>query len=101
MHVLLTDTLQEAIRHNNLDAIEANLARSPTTKRQEELNESLVLAMPNGTLDTIKLLLVLGAKLKRTSFLRAVAREEVAVFQLLVEAGWDIDSTEYQRSAVQ
>jgi hypothetical protein len=99
--MVLTDTLQEAIRYNNLDAVKADLARSPTTRRQEDLNESLILAMPDGALDTIKLLLGLGAKLKRASFHSAVAREEVAVFQLLVEAGWDIDSTEYQRSAVQ
>jgi hypothetical protein len=46
-------------------------------------------------------LLLLGAKLKEASFHRAVAREEAAVFQLLIEAGWDIDSTEYEMSAVQ
>jgi ankyrin repeat protein len=99
--MVLPETLQEVLRHNNLDAVEANLARSPATKRQEELNESLVIAMPNGNLDMIKLLLLLGAKLKEASFHRAVAREEAAVFQLLIEAGWDIDSTEYEMSAVQ
>jgi hypothetical protein len=99
--MVLTYKVQEALRHNNLDAVEANLVRSPATKRQEELNESLTLAMPHGTLDMIKLLLLLGANLKQASFHSAVAREEAAVFQLLVEAGWDIDSTEYEMSAVQ
>jgi ankyrin repeat protein len=93
--------LQDALHANDLDTIKASLLNTPLTARQNELDTSLILAMPQSSLETIELLLDLGAKLKEASLFSAVAREETAVFKLLIDAGWDINSTEFQRTAAQ
>jgi hypothetical protein len=96
-----TSLLHDAIQSNDLSRIESSLSDWPSASRQDELNASLVMAMPQGSLETIKLLLTLRAKLKSASFHSAVVREDAAVFELLIESGWDIDSTEFELSAVQ
>jgi hypothetical protein len=96
-----TSILQDAIGSNNPAGIESSLSECSATNRQDELNASLVQAMPHGSLETIQLLLTLGAKLKSTSFYSAIAREDAAMLQLLIDFGWDIDSTEFELSAIQ
>jgi ankyrin repeat protein len=93
--------LRDAVQADHPEAIEESLAEVPADRFQDELNDSLILAMPTGSHATIKLLLDHGAKLKRASFHAAMAREDTGVLQLLVDSGWDIDSNEFTLSAVQ
>jgi ankyrin repeat protein len=97
----MNNKLRDAVKANHLEAIESSLAEVPADRLQDELNNSLISAMPAGSHATIELLLNHGAKLKRTSFHAAMAREDTAVLQLLVDSGWVIDSTEFTLSAVQ
>jgi hypothetical protein len=85
------DTLRYAVQANDLEAIESSLADLPSHRYHDELKESLTLAIPAGSHATIKL----------ASFHAAVAREDTGVFQLLIDSGWDIDSTEFNYTAVQ
>jgi hypothetical protein len=95
------DTLRYAVQANDLEAIESSLADLPSHRYHDELKESLTLAIPAGSHATIKLLLDCGAKLEQASFHATVAREDTGVFQLLIDSGWDIDSTEFNYTAVQ
>jgi ankyrin repeat protein len=97
----MNNKLRDAVKANHLEAIESSLAEVPADRLQDELNNSLISAMPAGSHATIELLLNHGAKLKRASFHAAMAREDTAVLQLLVDSGWVIDSTEFTLSAVQ
>jgi hypothetical protein len=92
---------QDALRANDLTSIKASLLRMPPAERQNELDECLIFAMPQCSLELIKTLLDLGAKLKRASFHKAFERGDTAVFKLLIEAGWDMNSTEFQLTALQ
>jgi hypothetical protein len=91
--------LKAAIHANDLAHIRSNLPQG--TNCQLELNECLTLAMPDGSHETIGLILQLGAKLKAVSLRAAITRSDPAVFQLLIDSGWDINSTEFELSAVQ
>ncbi|KAI4917882.1 uncharacterized protein J4E92_008819 [Alternaria infectoria] len=57
--------------------------------------------MPSGTIEMIDTLLKHGATLSFLAFLEAFEREETAVFQKLIDYGWDVDSTEFELPAVQ
>jgi hypothetical protein len=57
--------------------------------------------MPQGSIQTIKTLLNLGAKVDVLSIHSAIVRGEPTVFQLLVDSGWDINSTEFESATVQ
>jgi hypothetical protein len=46
-------------------------------------------------------LLHLGARLCSQSLPSAVARQEPAVFELLLEVGWNMDSLDFNRAAIQ
>ncbi|KAF1846344.1 ankyrin, partial [Cucurbitaria berberidis CBS 394.84] len=67
---------------------------------QKELDECLTSVMPEGSLGMIKILVRHGSKLTIFSFFKAIRREEPAVFQLLIDHGWNIDSTEFEVTAV-
>ncbi|CAO2649935.1 Nn.00g012270.m01.CDS01 [Neocucurbitaria sp. VM-36] len=95
----LSGELQTIINSNDANALEAHLSRDPALD-QEELNKCLELAMPDGSLDTIRVLLQHGSKLNVFAYSKAIAREDPAVFQLLIDHGWDINSTEFENSAV-
>tara|TARA_R110002003_G_scaffold149_7_gene13537 strand:+ start:384 stop:677 length:294 start_codon:yes stop_codon:yes gene_type:complete len=95
----LSATLQNALRNDDLDTITTSLNDHPTVS-QAELDECLTIAMPHGSLATIRLLLGHGAKLKSLSFINAISRAEPAVFQLLMDSGWDVNSVELERPAV-
>jgi hypothetical protein len=49
----------------------------------------------------IELLLRLGAKVNVLSLESAIEREEPTVLQVLVDHGWDINSTEFEDTAIQ
>ncbi|KAF2821564.1 hypothetical protein CC86DRAFT_470751 [Ophiobolus disseminans] len=91
--------LKEAIQRDDVDAIRSELSSQPEIT-QDELNEHLNSTMLQGSIVTIKLLLERGAKLNRSSFGKAIDRGEPAVFQMLIERGWDINSIKFRTSAV-
>ncbi|KAH7063896.1 ankyrin repeat-containing domain protein [Paraphoma chrysanthemicola] len=95
----VSDTLKEAIDRDDFDSLKLRLCQEPLVN-QAGLDACLVLAMPSCSLQTIKLLLQLGAKLKPISWSAIFNRGDPVVFQLLIESGWDIDSTEQERPAV-
>lgn len=92
--------LQEALQNNNIDAIQHGLSE-PTSASKEVLNACLDLAMRRASLQTIELLFQHGAELDALSRRDAFQRGEPAVFQLLIDSGWDINSTAFEHSAVQ
>jgi len=96
----LTDALKDAIHNNDPANIRANLPQG-TGADQIKLDECLILAIPKSSLETIELLLEHGAQLKSHSFFGAIARGDPNVFELLIESGWDINSTAYEGTAVQ
>jgi hypothetical protein len=57
--------------------------------------------MPEGSLEMIKRLIQLGARLSSVSLHSTIKREEPAVFAFLIESGWDINSTEFEVSVLQ
>jgi hypothetical protein len=83
----LDSTLKNAIKNDDLDTIESILTSTPTAEKQNDLNASLVMAMPQGSLATIELLLSLGAKLKQASWISVWRRKSTKIFQLLIDAG--------------
>jgi hypothetical protein len=101
MITCLTSTLQDVIRWNEFELIDVNLTKTPTATREAELVECLNLAMPKSSMETIQVLLDLGAKLSVHSLGLAVAREEPKVFQMLLDSGWDINSTIDASAAIQ
>jgi len=96
----LPRTLEEAIRSDDLDAINVSLS-VPGSATRDVLRACLFLAMPDAALPTIELLLQYGATLSSLSFSSAIQRGDPGVFELLVDSGWDIDSTEFGTTAVQ
>lgn len=96
----VSETLKEAIDRDDFDSFKLRLCQEPLLD-EAGLDTCLVLAMPHCSLQIIKLLLQLGAELKARSWCAIFRRGDPAVFQLLIESGWDIDSTEQERSAVQ
>lgn len=82
------------IRTNDTKALENSLSECPAIS-QKELDECLSSAMGEGSLDMIRMLLQHGAKLQRLSFIRLNARADPAVFQLLMDYGFEINTTEF------
>jgi hypothetical protein len=96
----MSTTLQEAVLDEDHEAINAELSKSRKPS-QRVLDDALALAIPRCSLETIRLILQLGAKLDVVAVSKAIERADPAVFQALMESGWDINSTEFGRSAVQ
>jgi len=92
--------VQDAISSNDVEVVRAWLKRHPPPS-YNALQECLLLAMPNGSLEMIDTMLKHGATVSFLAFLEAFEREETAVFQKLIDYGWDIDSTEFELPAVQ
>lgn len=93
-------TLRDAICSNEMETICAELTAHPDTNL-EQLDACLVLAMPQGNEEIIKLLLQLGAQLDHESTRAAIEREDASILQLLVESGWDMNTTKYGRTPLQ
>jgi len=92
--------IQNSLSSNDVDPVRAWLERHPPPS-YEVLQECLLLAMPSGSLEMIDTLLKHGATLSFLAFIEPFEREETAVFQKLIEYGWDVDSTEFELPAVQ
>ncbi|KAF1917523.1 ankyrin repeat-containing domain protein [Ampelomyces quisqualis] len=98
----LSIALNLAIQNNDAAVLETSLAKEPATKRQQKLNECLTVVLRGeGSLESIKMLLDLGAKLELPATYAAMRREDLDLLQMLFEYGWNIQSTEYQSCPVQ
>jgi hypothetical protein len=69
--------------------------------RQDGLNTCLALAITSGSMKMIKFLLHLEPKLELHSLYAAIKREDPSLFELLVNAGWNVDSNESRCPVVQ
>jgi hypothetical protein len=83
--------LHNAIHANDFKAVQHALL-TPPIATPSDLGNALELAMPDASLPILKVLIQVGADLTRLALHAAMYREEPAVFDLLVEAGWDIES---------
>jgi len=92
--------IQNALSSDDVDQVRAWLERHPPSS-YETLQECLLLAMPSGSIEVIDTLLKHGATLSFLAFVEAFERKETAVFQKLIDYGWDVDSTEFELPAVQ
>jgi hypothetical protein len=92
--------LQEAIGRSDLSAINLSLSE-PQNTTQEALNACLDLAMSEASNQTIELLLQRGAVLSVISHGDIYKRDNPAVFRSLIDTGWDVNSTDFELSAVQ
>lgn len=97
----LAEALQHAIRNDDLEAIQASLAQIPFSAKPATLKECLVLAMHHRALEATKFLFGLGAKLRDFALWRAIEKENTDVLQALLDAGWNINSTEFGIAAIQ
>ncbi|CAN9081169.1 unnamed protein product [Alternaria alternata] len=91
--------IQEAIGSDDTDKL-LKLLRVHPERSYEELQDSLTIAISTGSLRTIEVLLDHGATFKYSSYDELFIREEPAVFKQLIDHGWDINSTEFERPPV-
>lgn len=85
--------LHEAIKINDLSALDHELSTLPDTfPRQEALNACLKLAMPDAPPDTIEHLLKRGAKLAGRSYRALFHRGDTRIFEVLIASGWDMNA---------
>jgi hypothetical protein len=96
----LSDELREIIKSNDLTRLNTRLSQSPALGR-EELDRCLVFAMSEASLDTIESLIKWDARMTKESFYTAIRRGEPALIYLMLDNGWDINSTEFGPSALQ
>jgi hypothetical protein len=92
----LSATIQHASEDDDLAAVKAAIAT-----HQNHLNSRLDLAIRDGSLETIKALLGHGAKLGQLSLYAVFKRDDPSLLQLLVDSGWDVNSMELRRPAIQ
>jgi hypothetical protein len=98
---LLSSALRDALHNDQPDQIEPNLTKRPKATRYGELDTCLLSAMPSGSLKMIATLLRLEARLCSQSLWRAMERQDIEVFHLLLESGWDINSHDFELTAIQ
>jgi hypothetical protein len=101
LNMSVSSPLKDAIRRSAVDEVEAILLKHPDAARQDDLDTCLGLAMPHASLEMIKRLLQLGADFEPLTISNAVQRAEAAVFELMVAFGWDVNSTRFERAAIQ
>ena len=92
--------IQEAIDSDDTDKL-LKLLRVHPERSYEELQDSLYTAISAGSLQVIKTLLDHGATLTNVSYNALFTRAEPAVFKQLIDHGWDINSTEFERPPLQ
>lgn len=97
----LAQALQHAIRNDDLEAIQGSLAQIPSAEKPATLKECLVLSMRHRALEAIKFFFGLGAKLRDFALWRVIDKEDTDVLQALLDAGWNINSTEFGIAAIQ
>lgn len=75
--------------------VERSIHNEQIRQHQQHLNVQLSHTLSQGTLQSIKTLLQQGAKMDEHAMRAAIGGEDVEVLDLLVEYGWDIDSTAF------
>lgn len=95
----IPNDIQDAIKSNDTKTLRKWLRQGPDPG-YEAKQDCLKLAIRESSIETIKTLLSHGATFTDHSFYKAIDREEPAVFQQLLDCGWDIDSTEFGSPAV-
>jgi len=96
----LSNSLREIIRSDDLSRLNNELSQNPPLE-QKELDKCLIFAMKEATMETIDALVKWGAKMTEESFYAAIDRGDPALLQLMVENGWDVNSTEYGPTALE
>jgi hypothetical protein len=96
----LSDDLRAIIESNDLTRINARLSRFPALS-QEELDRCFIFAISEASLDTIDSFIKWGANMTKEAFYTAISRGEPALIQLLLDNGWEINSTEFGPSLLQ
>jgi hypothetical protein len=81
--------------------VEASIRNEQARQHQEQLDRRLGVVLREGSLESIKELLDEGARLTRYSIYAAVGREDLALLEMLFEYGWDIDTTQIGRCAIE
>jgi hypothetical protein len=103
----LTKELEHLIKTDDANALKAMLTKSGRPQRgtraitEEDKSRCLGLAIPEGSLEMIELLIQHGACLTPCSFFAAMRREEPELLELFIKRGWDMDSTRFGQSTVQ
>jgi hypothetical protein len=96
----LSEELEYVICLNDPSVLAARLSKPGRPRRgaraitQNDKNEALEFAMPEASLATIDTLIRHGADLTVLSYEKAIARNEVALLELFVTWGWDINLIE-------
>ena len=89
------------MRDDDLDAIQTCLDRVPLAEKNAILKECIALAMSQSALKATKALFSQGAALTSRALWTAIDKENLDVLQALLEAGWDINSTQFELAAIQ
>jgi hypothetical protein len=91
--------IQEAIISNDRKPLRRWLGQDPEPS-YEAKQDCLSIAICQSSVETIKTLLSHGATLNDDSFQEAIEREELTIFQQLLNHGWNINTTEFGRPAI-
>lgn len=91
--------LATACSEGNVNLVETMLNANPTPS-QGELDGALERATWAGHIEPVRLLLSQGARLNRMSFIGVVRSRDPAMFEELLQHGWDINSTEFGSPAL-
>jgi hypothetical protein len=97
----LAQPLQDALRDDDLDAIQICLEQVPLAEKSATLEECLALAMSQCARNATKVLFGLGAALRSRALWTAIDEEKIDVLQALLDGGWNINSTEFGLAAIQ
>jgi hypothetical protein len=103
----LTKELKHLTKTDDVNALRGMLTKRGRPQRgtraitEEDKSRCLDLAIPQGSLKTIELLIRHGARLAYCSFFAAMRREKPKLLKLFIKWGWDMDSTLFGQSAVQ
>ena len=95
----LPKEIQEAIVSGDRKTLRRWLRQYPEPE-YEAKQDCLLITICKSSVETIKTMFSHGATLKDSSFSKAISREEPAVFQQLLDHGWDINTTEFGCPAV-
>lgn len=97
----IPSALRFAMDEGDIPALEQQLYELGVLN-EETLDDTFVYAIKNTSADVVGLLLRHGARLKAGSMSRFELQErgDPALYQKLLDNGWDIDSTEFGCTAV-
>ncbi len=92
-------SLRSAICDHDIDQIKQILQDTPIIP-QVDLNRALSFATQKTKVEAIKVLMSQGAQVNENAFYFACSKHNVAIFEALLEFGWDINSVEFGEPAL-